>query len=625
VTGESTPRPDTDSERHEADPNLRTAEASSELPSNTAPLTISKVRFQRFKQFRSAEIDLRSSISLIAGGNNSGKTSILHGLAVWEFCRTATLMERGGIGLLPEATNRQGFGLGDDEFSPIRLPSLKHLWTNLKSAKDPESADGYSLRLGCEWQQGEVTKMLEFGLALANDRLFIKTSGSNLQIGDQTPRIAYLPPFAGMTSREERINGAIRRRRIGEGLAGAVLRNLLLDMHQANQEKRAALREKRKSDGTDRRGKISDPDLRILRGEDPWELLMQTLRGVFGSELIVRDFREEYHSYIEVLVDKGDVDGYKLKRHTSYNPRDLMVEGSGFLQWLSVYTLATSPDADVLLFDEPDAHLHPTLQQEMLERLQLLAESLNKQVLLATHSSEILRNARPSTILQIRSGGRTRYLQEDHQKIGLLAGIGSDYAPRIDQARRTKRILFIEGKTDVEILDALAETAGIPISDHWTKWKTPEDHKTRRSLWRALCEDIQGLVAVSLRDRDDGSASSVGENLRDLGETDTVDFYARKWRRRYIESYLIWPPALAAYCGKSETEVHTYLRECHGIAIGDSFTERQAPQALLSMHAKEILKGLDVHAVGLAKILPSDAICDDITDFLSELRGLSES
>ena len=33
-----------------------------------------------------------------------------------------------------------------------------------------------------------------------------------------------------MTDREARTTGAIRRRRIGEGLAGAVLRNILLDM-----------------------------------------------------------------------------------------------------------------------------------------------------------------------------------------------------------------------------------------------------------------------------------------------------------------------------------------------------------------------------------------------------------
>src|SRR5262245_38656447 len=39
-----------------------------------------------------------------------------------------------------------------------------------------------------------------------------------------------------------RLPGAIRRRRIGEGPAGAVLRNLLLDMYDRNQEERRRAR-----------------------------------------------------------------------------------------------------------------------------------------------------------------------------------------------------------------------------------------------------------------------------------------------------------------------------------------------------------------------------------------------
>jgi recombinational DNA repair ATPase RecF len=88
---------------------------------------IKEVSFRRFKQFRATTIKLNPGITLLAGGNNAGKSSLLHGLAVWEFCRTATLMERGEQGLLAAATSKQGFGLGDDEFSPINVPSLKHL------------------------------------------------------------------------------------------------------------------------------------------------------------------------------------------------------------------------------------------------------------------------------------------------------------------------------------------------------------------------------------------------------------------------------------------------------------------------------------------------------------------
>ena len=69
-----------------------------------------------------------------------------------------------------------------------------------------------------------------------------------------------------------------------------------------------------------------------------------------------------------------------------------MVEGSGFLQWLSVYTFALSPDIDILLLDEPDAHLHCSLQDMLLMLLEDIAQKKNKQILVATHSSEVIRS-----------------------------------------------------------------------------------------------------------------------------------------------------------------------------------------------------------------------------------------
>lgn len=574
---------------------------------------INRVRFRKFKQFSDCEIPLQAGLTLVAGGNNSGKSSLLQGLAIWEFCRTATIMERGVEGLLPEATSKQGFGLGDDEFSPINVPSLHHLWTNLKTQKTPEDSDGYTLRISCEWDND---KELEFGLALANDRLFIRTTNSNLSPSDKIPTVAYLPPFAGITSREERIRGAIRRRRIGEGLAGAVLRNLVLDMQQANLQKRSELRGER--------GKIGDADLRRLRAEDPWELLQQTIRTVFATELIVDEFRDDYHSYIKVEVVKGEVEGHQLRRHPGYKRRDLMVEGSGFLQWLSVYTLATTREIDVLLFDEPDAHLHSALQRQLLEHLTELAKISEKQVLLATHSSEILKESRPSRILQISSGAKTRYLSEEHQKIGLLEGIGSDYAPRVDQVRAKRRVLFHEGSSDIAILKEFARIYGTELPERWVEWPTTAAHKERRKLWLALRDDFPDVVAFSLRDRDDEPLGTVGENLVDKNEQSVEDFHPRKWRRRYIESYLIWPPALALASGRDEEDIRKFLQESHGVAVGATFTATDAPQALLDIRAKEVLRDLDLTAIEVARQMTQDSICADVLSVLVQLNDLAQ-
>lgn len=599
------------------------------MPGSTADYSpklgtmITRVKFHRFKQFKDQSFDLHPGVSLLGGGNNAGKSTILHGLAVWEFCRTAIEMER-GIGTLIAGHAGQGLGLGDDEFSPINVPSLKHLWTNLKTQKATET-DGYTLRIRCTWTRDSSERHLEFGLSLANDRLFVKATSSNLLVDDKIPRFAYLPPFAGMTDREMRTTGAIRRRRIGEGLAGAVLRNILLDMYERNLQERKRLR--------GAKTKISDPDLAALRATDPWELLQLNLREIFAAELDIAAFREEYHSYIQVDVVKGTVDGYKLKRHAGYNKRDLMVEGSGFLQWLSVFALATDPEIDVLLLDEPDAHLHSSLQEQLLESLETITSTTDKQILIATHSTEILRNADPADILHIRSGGQGgHYLTEERQKAGMLAGLGSDYAPRIDRAKRTKRILFVEGRSDVPILKALATTLKIDWPSSWIEWTTNRTQKERKQLFLALEEEITGLIVLSLRDRDDEPAEGVSADLIDPATSGSANFYPRRWRRRYIESYLIWPPAIALATGLSEDHVRQKLMDQQGIAVGSNFTDSEPPQALMDVRGKSILRPsggtavlgqLDVDPVEVARHIDAASIPDDIKKFLTDLVSLA--
>jgi AAA domain, putative AbiEii toxin, Type IV TA system len=586
-------------------------------------LILTEISFHRFKQFSDQSFALHPGVSLLGGGNNTGKSSILHGLAVWEFCRTAIEMER-GVDTFVAGRGGRGVGLGDDEFSPINVPSLKHLWSNLKTQKVSEP-DGYTLGIRCAWEHEGSARHLEFGLSLSNDRLFVKATDSNLVAGDPFPRLAYLPPFAGMTDRETRTTGAIRRRRIGEGLAGAVLRNILLDMYERNIDERKRLRGERT--------KISDPDLASLRKSDPWELLQANLREVFSAELDIATFREEYHSYLQVDVVKGEVDGYKLKRHPGYNKRDLMVEGSGFLQWLSVFALATDPDINVLLLDEPDAHLHSSLQEQLLESLATVTAPSSKQVLVATHSTEILRNAEPGDILHLRGGGRpSRYLTEEGQKVAMLAGLGSDYAPRIDRAKRTKHILFVEGRSDIRILKALATTLQTEWPNSWVEWTTVRPQKERKQLYLALKEEIPGLVVLSLRDRDDEPAEAVGADLVDPAAAADAGFHPRRWRRRYIESYLIWPPAIAAASGLPEADVIQELADHHAIAVGASFTDTEPPQALLDVRGKAVLKGVgsnatmgqfDVSALDVASHVQPADVCDDIKTFLHDLVTLA--
>ena len=96
--------------------------------------------------------------------------------------------------------NGEGFGMSAEEFLPIAVPSLNHLWTNLKTQLSPtEKADwpdeypGYIMRIKCIWDyKDQHDKMLEIGLSLVNDRLFIRVTDSNLCSEDHLLSVVYL-------------------------------------------------------------------------------------------------------------------------------------------------------------------------------------------------------------------------------------------------------------------------------------------------------------------------------------------------------------------------------------------------------------------------------------------------
>lgn len=577
--------------------------------------SVSLTRFKRFNQ-TSFEL-LPNGISFLAGGNNSGKSTLLQAVAVWEFCRSILENERGPSSILNGYAG-QGLGLSSDEFSPIAVASLKHLWTNLTSQH--AGLDGYSLAIECKWRDAANNeKSLKVALALANDRLFVKQVGSNLVAGDALPSVAYLPPFAGIVSRENKMSAADRRSMIGRGLAGGIIRNLILDMQTANEKKRAALKEGR--------SKIKNSDLAALRRDDPWEILQATMARIFGLQLSVDPFNELFHTSIKVECIKGSLQGTTFTRYPNYKPRDLMAEGSGFLQWTSVYVLALSPTVRTLLLDEPDAHLHPSLQSQLVEALEDIVRTTGKQVLMATHSTEILRWADPAFVMAF-SGNSAEYLKDHEQKISLFLGLGSSYAPKLDPLRRFKNLLIVENTSDARILRALAGRANLIWPDNLVVWPWTGSSKERKNLFLQLKDEVPGLKAISIRDRDDQSLETIdASNLRDKSTNSPhEDMKIRVWRRRHIENYLLNPTAIARATNLPLANINEILA-AHALVVPENFIQHDVAPAMLDARGKEIMqKGTDslknrlaITPIKIAEAMNNDEICLDIIEFIQQI------
>lgn len=538
----------------------------------------------RFKKYKDKSILIKPGLSLVAGANNSGKTTALQAFAVWEFCKTVLEMEKGPQSIRTGYTG-QGLGMGSDEFLALNIPSLKHLWTNLKPHRIDEP-DGYTLWIRVDWEYDNQEKHLSIALSLANDRIFIKVKSTNITENERAPNITYIPPFAGIRIKEQKSSPAQQRRLIGQGLPGATIRSILLNIYEKNQEERSKLK------GAKR--KISSTQLQQLRNTDPWELLSAIIKEVFKTEITISPYNDAYHTYIRLTTHKGETnDKGKFVRYPNYSPRDLTAEGSGFLQWLSVFTFALSPNTDMVLLDEPDAHLHPTLQHEIIKQLEKISYSTGKQILFSTHSPELIKAHPAERILSI-SHNSTKYLQDDQGKISSLSGIGSNYYPLLDNTKKIKKILFVENQSDAITIFKVAEKLGIELRSKIVVWPWASKGSERKHLFNQLLLEIPELLGISLNDRDNEELATIrNQDLNDniYGEPNQNSrIFYKKWRRRYIEGYLLHPDAIARAANCDAEIIINHLQQFFAINIGGRVvTQENEPEALLDCRAKTIM------------------------------------
>ena len=117
----------------------------------------------------------------------------------------------------------------------------------------------------------------------------------------------------------------------------------------------------------------------------------------------------EWLSYMGVITDfqtfdKGKL-GYELQVKTNENDKmqDLTHVGVGVSQILPIVVMALlSETDDILIFEQPELHLHPKVQSRLTDFF--LALSINRQLIVETHSEYLINRLR-LRIVQSRDSG----------------------------------------------------------------------------------------------------------------------------------------------------------------------------------------------------------------------------
>lgn len=134
-------------------------------------------------------------------------------------------------------------------------------------------------------------------------------------------------------------------------------------------------------------------------------------------------------------------------------PREIFWAGFGFQVWCQMLTFIVRCKNDsLLIIDEPDIYLHSDLQRQLVG----LLKSIPSDVLLATHSTEIISESDPGDLLVInKKTPSPKRIKDPMQLQSVFTALGSNLNPTLTQLAKAKRALFVEGK-DFQILAAFA-------------------------------------------------------------------------------------------------------------------------------------------------------------------------
>ena len=462
---------------------------------------IRKVVLKGFKRFGEAEFTLPDHV-VLAGPNNTGKTTLLQAIAAWEL----------GFRKWKELNNfnsrRNGFSWQELErlnFAAVSVRSFELLWTNRERSQTFEiglQVDGLPM----------VTLEFRFHSAGSMEvRPKADVAGGVLQDKRLSFSSTFIPAMSGLARAEARLadQEAIDSA-LAQGRPGEVLRNLLFIAH---------------------------------KDDAGWRKLNATMERLFSCRL------EVPKSGAEVICE------YRQGLSADAPRFDVASAGSGFLQVLLLLTLLVTQAKDgegqlrVLLIDEPDAHLHLLLQRSIYSELRLLVAGSQSQLFVATHSEMIVNNVEARELYLMF--GTPRLVSED-MKRAMGDALGVVTHSELLEAEGARGVLYTEDFTDVDVLKAFAQVLGdevalkllsrevvvkssrAPLPEGLGEY-TPAQHWTMLKLVR------QELPALELLDGD-------AKNRADDLVTGNADRMQRvRWKRYEIESYLIHPGSLQRY------------------------------------------------------------------------------
>ena len=500
---------------------------------------ITQLTLRKFKSV-DEQIYNFTQFDLLVGRNNSGKSTVLQALAIWQFCvdefhRSKRSGSKGIQVVLPNFT-----ALPVPEFNLLWKDRTDRYWPLVNGTKKQEYI---LIGIDVEWRQ-PTGEPRSFGVELryhSSQTIYAIPGGgweafrACEQRGD-LPRIAYVPPFSGLEPTEKWLDEAPIRQQVGKGQPGSVLRNLLLRVCPSRS-----------------RGSARAPkgDMTPLA----WKELASIVTRWFSVEIHEPGYDSAKDVYITVEYRQNGKDF------------DIIAGGSGFHQTLTLLAFLYGYQPTTILLDEPDAHLHANLQREILDYFKRKGIETGTQFLIATHAEEFVRGVDVGQLVSLLNQVPRR-VQSAPEVLRAMAEVSNEEIARL---LNSPYILYVEGESDERILRAWANPCGAQGAMDKVFFKAmrggdKQAMKTRADEhFAALKQIIPEVKRLMLLDYDDRATFHPDPDNPTLVE----------WKRKNIENYMLVPDAwkrAALRFSAGELFVQPVLQAIDDFFVGQNLT-----------------------------------------------------
>lgn len=366
---------------------------------------IKKMILKDFKTYENAEITFNNSFNVLIGENNIGKTTLFEALQLWKKCFDISIMSN-----------------GKDFYSdsvPLYISFEDLYFLRLTKDEDIFYGNKRTCEITVQYANEETNTSYLLGFKLTKPHItnaYIRVSKNSptefVSFKDMLDSLSIklteflfiqqTSPVAKVLSKEPYMFKGQIIKKIEKGKSNEVLRNKILQ------------------------------SLNKSSNLESW--MKNVLDMDFTFKTPTRTAREK-EEYIDLYVEIG---GKKL---------DVYLQGSGFLQAAEIFSTIDIMDnaLNIMLIDEPDSHISPRIQNNLLKCLRQIA---NTQIFVITHNDNFVSDLEPENII---------FINEENKNLGdikpltdvnidtLHATLGG-IITGLTRLQKSKRVVFVEGK-----------------------------------------------------------------------------------------------------------------------------------------------------------------------------------